>query len=154
MPRSATGRRTTEFSFTRDSSSSQYWTCRFSAERKKGSTSYENLPSHVRTAHSNFEEIISEDKCTSSKAYGVGRAVIDKFPETTSKLTANATIVDSPVFKAAIVKVQSDNQRALSCDESYVLSGLKIHESEEETPTEMNLLFAQRVLKRQRVSYS
>eukprot|EP00171_Calliarthron_tuberculosum_P009436 IDg9436t1 len=79
---------------------------------------------------------------------------MDKFQETTSKLTANTTIAHSPVFEAAIVKVQSDNQRALSRDERYVLSGLKIYESEEETPTEMNLSFAQRVLKRQRVSSS
>ena len=97
-------------------------------------------------------KILQAESTKLSDVRGLFDAVIDSYPETTSKLTSFASIVHSPVFKAAVVKLQLCNQGALSREERAVVKNFEL---QRELPVEdgrEDLSFAQRALKRQKVN--
>lgn len=79
-------------------------------------------------------------------------AVMEKYPETTTKLSSTANIIHSPVFETAIGKVQSGNEVIMSHEEKEALAALKITRQEEEGSTYTGLSFAEQALKRRKVS--
>lgn len=60
-PNELRGRQLALLFYTRDSPTSDYWTCRCGNRRKKIATSYSNLVSHITTAHKDYELIVSSD---------------------------------------------------------------------------------------------
>ncbi len=76
-------------------------------------------------------------------------AVIDKFPETSRRLSPRADIVHSPTFENAIVKLQQNNVVGLTVDERKQVS-LILEQNSEYIPHDERLSFAERVLKRQK----
>lgn len=56
MPKDSTGRRICNIFFT--PGPDNYWQCKCGTRRKKVGSSYENLMSHVRTAHPDYQELL------------------------------------------------------------------------------------------------
>ena len=69
-------------------------------------------------------KILQDDKPSVSDVRTLFDYVIDKYPETATRLKANADIVLNLDFENAIVKVQRDNIRGLSWEESLSISRL------------------------------
>lgn len=55
------GRRIADVFFTRISADSDHYVCRCGKHRKKAGTSYANLMSHVKTAHSEYKSTMNTD---------------------------------------------------------------------------------------------
>lgn len=73
-------------------------------------------------------------------------ALINEYPETACRLSSTSHIVHSPLFDSAIVKIQSENIRALPREEKNVTVALKITEHCESDVDDAELSFVQHAL--------
>lgn len=93
-----------------------------------------------------------QDDCTTiSDVRKLFDAVIDKFPETSSRLKPDAEIVRDDAFEAAVLKIQEETA-TLSEDEKESVTHLEI--LREETPEDSSLSFAEAALKKRRLQDS
>ena len=79
-------------------------------------------------------------------------AVIENYSGTATRLFSSAEIVHSPEFESAVVKLQQGNTLALSREEEISITRLLIENSNENITECDGLSFAQRVLKRRKMS--
>eukprot|EP00171_Calliarthron_tuberculosum_P001416 IDg1416t1 len=77
-------------------------------------------------------------------------AVLDKFPETTARLSASASIVYSSYFASAVCKVQPGTLSALSWEERDSLRGLESETVKAGNSVDSESTFVERALKRQK----
>ena len=73
-------------------------------------------------------------------------AVIEKYPDTTYRLSASADIIYSSTFYNAVVKIQHGNSSAMSREELIPTRNLSIEESTHKNVVHEGLSFAERVL--------
>ena len=95
-------------------------------------------------------KVLQTNSTTVSDARALFDAVIQKYSDTTNRLSSSAGIVHSPDFENAVVKIQRNNSSALSREESVSVSSLLIEEDQVQDFEEEGLSFAMRALKRQR----
>ena len=95
-------------------------------------------------------KVLQDDTTTMSDVRAVFDAVMDKFPETSCRLTSSAEIVHSPLFEGAIVKLQRGTFGALSREEQSIASFLATHGNRDCGDVDGELSFAHRALKRQK----
>lgn len=94
---------------------------------------------------------LQEESTSIGDARALFDAVMEKFPESTRRLSSSASIVHSTFFESAIVKIQRDNAATLSREESCTVSKLWVQDSRKVSDVDEGLSFAQRALKRQKV---
>lgn len=69
---------------------------------------------------------LQEERTQLSDVRGLLDAVIEKFPETFSRLSSTATIIYSHGFESAIVKVQLGKSSAMAGEERASVSALDL----------------------------
>lgn len=94
---------------------------------------------------------LQERNVTVSDVRGLFDSVMDEYPDTTPRLSTSASILYSPVFESAVVKVQLGKAAALSRDERSALEEFRTPELiPSESSAGATLSLAERALKRQR----
>lgn len=96
-------------------------------------------------------KLLQSESTTVSDARALFDAVIQKYPDTTSRLASSAKIVHCPNFESGIVKIQRKNCSALSREEKLSTKSLLVSENADVVSEDASLSFAQRALKRQRL---
>ena len=80
-------------------------------------------------------------------------AIIHDFPNASDKISESARIVRYPKFESGIVKIQRGSVNELSDSERELISSLLLEEEANDYEDEVDLTFAQRATKRQKLTH-
>jgi hypothetical protein len=116
-----------------------------------------NTIRHHMSALADFKSVsqsLQRDNITVADAQGVFQSLIEEFPDFpfASYLGTSANIVHSPAFEDAIIRIQMGDEHQLLSEEQDAVRGLIMPNQQEgdDDNNDIDLSFAERVLKRQR----